>query len=299
MVERAANGRMARWVTETRARFQEGRQKRASQRALARRPPSRPKARPHRWTARTLAWSVHSYTALGLVCAAVITVLLVNNGPNAYRGSFLLMVLATIIDATDGTLARRFRVKEVVPQFDGRRLDDIVDFLTYTFLPILLIWRAEVLPPSLQPALLVPLLASVYGFCQTNIKTDDGYFLGFPSLWNVVALYVFLLPVPPAASLAIVVVLAILTFVPTRYLYPSSRRGLLNTITNILGAAWSVFLLVILWRMPLGGFSEVRADGVVMSLTWASLVFPIFYLGASWAVSVGHWRGSRVRRPVP
>ncbi len=115
-------------------------------------------------------------------------------GPDAFRWSFLLMAAATIVDSTDGWFARRVRIKEAVPGFDGRRLDDIVDFLNYTFLPLLLIWRAEILPAGQEAWLFLPLLASAYGFCQVQAKTDDGYFLGFPSLWNVVALYLYALP---------------------------------------------------------------------------------------------------------
>src|SRR4051794_27044016 len=77
---------------------------------------------------RALAWGVHLYTALGLVLAALIVVLLVRGGPDAYRDSFALMLLASIIDATDGTLARRINVKAVLPEFDGRKLDDLTDF---------------------------------------------------------------------------------------------------------------------------------------------------------------------------
>src|SRR5262245_22775809 len=95
---------------------------------------------------RFMAWCVHLYTALGLVAAALIAVLLVYGGPEAFRWSFILMMVATLVDATDGTLARRVGVKKVLPHFDGRKLDDLTDFLTYTFLPLLLIWRAEVLP---------------------------------------------------------------------------------------------------------------------------------------------------------
>ena len=109
------------------------------------------------------------------------------------------MAAATIVDSTDGFLARKVRIKEVVPSFDGRRLDDLVDFLNYTFLPLLLIWRAGILPPGQEPWLFLPLLASAYGFCQVQAKTDDGYFLGFPSLWNVVALYLYMLPLGAVA----------------------------------------------------------------------------------------------------
>src|SRR5262245_8057004 len=95
---------------------------------------------------RFLAWCVHFYTALGLVAAGGIAVAIFDGRPAAMRLAFLLMMVATLIDATDGTLARWVKVKEVLPGFDGRRLDDLVDFQTYTSLPLLLIWRAGLLP---------------------------------------------------------------------------------------------------------------------------------------------------------
>ena len=200
--------------------------------------------------ARFLAWCVHLYTALGLVLAAAIAVLLVRGGADGFRGAFALMVVATVVDATDGTLARRVRVKQVLPGFDGRKLDDMTDFLTYTFLPLLRIWRAELLPAGQQGWLLLPLLASAYGFCQVSAKTDDGYFLGFPSYWNLVAFYLYALqPMPGWVSLALVVGLALLTFVPSRYLYPT-QRGRLNRVTNVLGAVWAVLVLWIIWVLP-------------------------------------------------
>ena len=130
-----------------------------------------------------------------------------------------------LVDATDGTMARRVRVKEVLPNFDGRKLDDITDFLTYTFLPLMLIWRARLIPEGTEAWLLLPLLASAYGFSQVEAKTEDGYFLGFPSLWNVVAFYLYALDLPGTLALGIIAVLALLTFVPSRYLYPSSGPG--------------------------------------------------------------------------
>src|SRR5262249_27766583 len=160
-----------------------------------------------------------------------------HGGPEAFRGAFVLMLVATLIDATDGTLARRVRVKEVLPGFDGRRLDDLVDFLTYTFLPLLLIWQAKLLPEGQEWWLLVPLLASAYGFCQVSAKTDDGFFLGFPSYWNLVAFYLYVLRLSGWVAVTVLVVLAVLTFVPLRYLYPS-QRGRLNKLTNLVSAVW-------------------------------------------------------------
>lgn len=224
---------------------------------------------------RAAAWAVHAYTAAGIVIAALAAVLIVRGDDAALRLALLLFLLATLIDASDGTLARRFRVAEVVPELDGRRLDDIVDFHTYTSLPLLLIWRIDALPGGLAWLLLAPLLASLYGFSQADAKTDDGYFLGFPSYWNVVAFYLFMLRPPPVFSAAVLLTLAVLTFVPTRYLYPS-MSGTLNRLTIVFGAAWAVLLLAIL----AGAFAEPVA------WTLASLAFPAWYMGASWAIAL-------------
>ncbi len=233
-----------------------------------------------------LAWCVHFYTALGLVAAAGIALLIFQGGAEAFRWCFVLMLVATLIDATDGTLARAVRIKEVLPGFDGRKLDDLVDFLTYTCLPLLLIWRAGLLPEGWAAWLLLPLLASAYGFCQVSAKTDDGYFLGFPSYWNLVAFYLYAgQPLPGWLSLAVIVVLALLTFVPSRYLYPT-QRGRLNQVTLTLSVPWVALLIAVLGTMP---------GGLTRPLLLLSLYFPAYYLAASWAVTLRCWR----RRPLP
>lgn len=236
---------------------------------------------------RFLGWCVHSYTALGLVAAAWIAVLLVRGGPDAIRWSFFLMWTATIVDATDGTLARRVRIKEVVPNFDGRRLDDLTDYLNYTFLPLLLVWRAQILPSGQDGWLILPLLASAYGFCQVQAKTDDGYFLGFPSLWNVVAFYLYAIPLGGWGSLAVLVGLALLTFVPSKHLYPS-QPGLLNQVTMVIGVVWTALLGWLIWRLPTSPGTPI--DSATFNLTLISLFFPVFYMGVSWIISVIHWR---------
>lgn len=248
--------------------------------------------------AQILGWCVHGYTALGLVAAASIAVLLVRGGADAFRWSFILMAIATAVDSTDGALARRVRIKEAVPTFDGRRLDDIVDFLNYTFLPLLLVWRARLLPEGFDAWLLFPLVASAYGFCQVEAKTSDGYFLGFPSLWNVVAFYLYTLGLGRWAALVIVVVLAILTFVPTRHLYPSSQPGLLNRVAIGLGAVWTFLLGWIVWNLPRG--SEPRISDLTRWLAYVSLFYPVFYLGASWMISLDYWKKQlRNKRKLP
>jgi phosphatidylcholine synthase len=214
-----------------------------------------------------LAWCVHFYTAMGLLAAALIAVLIVRGGDASFRQAFRLMILATFIDSTDGWLARRARVKQILPGFDGRKLDDIVDFLNYTSLPLLLLWRAGLLEGGYAWWLLLPLLASAYGFSQVDAKTADGFFLGFPSYWNVVALYLYLLRPPDWPALLIII--------STRYLYPSQRAPF-SKLTIILCALWALLLIFIL-------------TGVVLESRWPvllSLIFPIYYMLLSWAITL-------------
>jgi phosphatidylcholine synthase len=251
-----------------------------------------PRERPDALT-RVLAWCVHLYTALGLVLAAVIAILLYQGGPEAFRWSFILMGVATFIDATDGTLARKIRIKEVLPNFDGRRLDDITDFLTYTSLPLLLIWRAQLLPAGTEWCLILPLLASAYGFCQCQAKTDDGYFLGFPSLWNVVAFYLYVLRPDGWAALGVLLTLALLTFVPARHLYPS-QPGRLNQWGLILGVAWAALLGWALWRwLTPTSAADPRGPETFRSVVLVSLFYPAYYMLASWGLSLRIWLRTR------
>ncbi len=218
--------------------------------------------------ARFFAWCVHLFTALGLVAAAGMAALIVEGGDAAFRGAFALMLLATVIDAVDGSLARWARVGKVLPGFDGRRLDDIIDFQTYTSLPLLLMWRAGLAPGK---CLVFPLLASAYGFCRREAKTADGYFVGFPSYWNIVAFYCYFLKLPGTVAIPLITVLAILTFVPSRYLYPS-QAGALNRVTIVLAAPWTLML--------------VAACAGYRGVVPASLYFPAFYMAASWWVTL-------------
>jgi len=240
---------------------------------------------------KALCWGVHLYTGLGLVCAAAIAALIVQGGADNFRWAFIIMGVALFIDATDGTLARRLEVKKVLPGFDGRRLDDIIDFLTYTGLPLLLVYRAGIMPAGWDWTLMVAGMASLYGFCQTDIKTADGYFLGFPSYWNLVAFYLYVLPGPAWLTVSLVLGLALLTFVPTRYLYPS-QGGWLNDFTNVLGGLWGLNLAWVVWCMPAGQFPGAET----FTAAAISLFFPVWYVVASFAVEAKVRMNSRTTK---
>ncbi|WP_149115204.1 CDP-alcohol phosphatidyltransferase family protein [Limnoglobus roseus] len=228
---------------------------------------------------KCLGWAVHAYTGCGLLLAAGVVSLLLQTErtTETYRTCFLLMLVAVIVDATDGTLARAVRIKEAVPGFDGRRLDDLVDFLMYTCLPLLLIDRAGLLPEGCRWVLLAALVASAYGFCQSDIKTEDGAFLGFPSYWNIVAFYLYALPVTGGWGVGVILSLAILTFVPSRYAYPT-QPGRINRVMLLLSLPWAVLLsaaLALDWD-----------EELFRTLVRVSLLYPAFYLGSAWAMSL-------------
>ena len=215
-------------------------------------------------------WLAHLYTGLG-AGIALLAALAVIAGD--YRAAFLWLGLQIFIDATDGVLARALRVKERLPHFDGARLDDIIDYLCYAFIPVLLLLRAALLPERWGVAVgAAVLLASAYGFSQAaaKVKTVDYFFTGFPSYWNLVALYLFLFRFAPEVNAAILLCFVVLVFVPLRYVYPS-RTQTLSTVTLAFGALWGVVTLWTVWQLPV----------VDDRLTWASLTFPVYYFALS------------------
>jgi phosphatidylcholine synthase len=215
-----------------------------------------------------MAWFAHLYTGCGAIAAFLAATGIVDTD---YRRAFLWLYVQVAIDATDGIVARALRVKQHLPWFDGAKLDDIVDYLSYVFIPALIVWHAGLVPRAWSmPVAAAMLLSSAYGFNRIDAKTEDNFFLGFPSYWNIVALYLFIAEWPPHVNAAILVALAVLVFVPLRYVYPS-RGVAFQTLTLFLGAVWAVLLLVMVWQLP----------AVSREVVFGSLVFPVYYLGLS------------------
>ncbi len=212
---------------------------------------------------RALAWGVHLFTA----SAAVANLLaLLACSAARWREAALWMLYSLFVDSVDGMLARGIGVARLLPHFDGRKLDDIVDYSTYVVVPAAFLVQSALLPHWGYGALM--LLASAYGFSQDDAKTEDHFFLGFPSYWNVLAIYCWLLELPAALNGAVVVLLALLIFVPFKYLYPSRMPALRRTNHTL--AALCMLLLVAAVLDPARGRAE----------HWAllSLAYPSFYL---------------------
>mgnify|MGYP000238689320 CR=1 FL=1 len=217
------------------------------------------------------AWAVHAYTSVGLVLG--FTALWA--AANEYAGLFILyLTLAAIVDATDGTLARWFKVKERLPDFDGRKLDDITDYLNYVFIPVFACYHFNLVHGNWTWVLAFVLVAAAYGFSHQAAKTEDGFFTGFPNYWNVVALYLLLLGMPVWANAVILLVLAVLVFVPLRYL--STRTRQFGSWTVGLGLIWGAMIVAILLQWPSPN----------KWLVWLSLFYPAYYLAMSFFLSI-------------
>ena len=211
-----------------------------------------------------MAWLVHLYTA----CSAVLGLwAVVASFAHQFRLAMLLMLATLAIDATDGALARAAKVRDRIPWFDGRRLDDICDYFTYVLVPACFMIEAGLLPHPAWVA--APILASAYGFSRADAKTDDHFFLGWPSYWNVLAVYLYLFDVSAHVSLGTILILAVAVFVPLRYVYPS-RTPVFRPLTLLVLGLWALGLV---WLV-------IHPNPSALWLT-LSLVGPAYYFGVS------------------
>lgn len=211
-------------------------------------------------------WLLHLYTAFGAVLG--IQAILATNRGDAVL-AFKLMMLAIFIDATDGTLARKIKVKERLDKIDGATLDNIIDYLTYVIVPIYvmtefgLIWNHWLCWAPIA-------LASALGFSNVGAKSDDDLFLGFPSYWNLVAIYLFHFAWPVWINCLIVLALAVMVFAPIHFIYPSKTKPF-QALTLSLGAVWALQTIALVF------IPETLPEWWLMS----SLFYPVYYLSAS------------------
>ncbi|CAJ1411654.1 unnamed protein product [Effrenium voratum] len=200
---------------------------------------------------RARAWAIHIFTASG-----VIPGLLAIEATFAGDGRMALLWLgaALIIDGLDGPLARRFEVTRYTPRFDGAILDLVIDYLTYTAIPALMIWQLDMVPEGwgLAAASFV-MLTALYCFGNKDMKTTDNYFEGFPATWNMVVLCFFILDSSQMINLITIALLGALTFTRLKFIHPF-RVVRLRLITIFMTATWgisSTWLLVAKTPAPL------------------------------------------------
>jgi phosphatidylcholine synthase len=212
---------------------------------------------------RVAGFGVHLLTASG---AALGLLAIDSTAGGRIRDALIFMFAAVVVDGVDGTLARRLRVRETVPWIDGDLLDNLVDYLNYTIVPAFLIHRTGLLPHSLSwPAVGSICVASAFQFVHRGAKSEEHGFRGFPSYWNVVALYLLLGGLSPWINLVIVVGLIVLSFAPVYWVYPS-RATRFRRLTVVGAVAWALVLVAILALYP-----DVPGWIVLLSLAYVAL----------------------------
>ncbi|HEY6259316.1 MAG TPA: CDP-alcohol phosphatidyltransferase family protein [Xanthobacteraceae bacterium] len=189
-------------------------------------------------------FAVHVLTASGAALALVALLAAVRG---AFEVMFLCLGIALIVDGIDGTIARAVKTAELLPRWSGEVLDLVVDFVTYVFVPAYAIAAGGLLPDWLAaPEGMVIVVTGAIYFADRRMKTEDNYFRGFPTLWNVVAFYLFVLKPAPWAAAALVALLAVLTFVPFKFLHPFrvARLRIVSMAAVVLWSALAAYALL-------------------------------------------------------
>ncbi len=185
-------------------------------------------------TEKALAWGVHLFTASGIVFALLAIIAVANHN---FCWCMYWLIIAVIIDGVDGMLARKFKVKEVLPFMEGKNIDFVIDFATYAIIPGYFLyecfWMVDGVKYYVLPepewirfsCVAVLLLVSAIYYGKEPMVSEDMYFIGFPVMWNAVAYFLFFIfRLDPWINFALIIFIAILHFVPLKYAYPSQNK---------------------------------------------------------------------------
>lgn len=213
---------------------------------------------------RLKAWLVHIFTASGILA---VFMALVETGVNDFRSAMLWLLAALIIDGVDGTLARRYRVEEVLPKMSGKSMDFVIDFCGYAVVPAYMIYQANLMPDALglSMALIVVLSSAIY-YGKAGMVTNDLYFKGFPVMWNMVAFYlIFIFSFSASMNIAVILILTIMQFIPIKFAYPSLTRRWMPA-TLIITAIFLISVTGLLWFYP--DYPGMFYWGAILSLIY-------------------------------
>lgn len=221
----------------------------------------------HSLLAKALAWSVHVLTASGILVGLMAIIAIADH---EWRDAMLWLFLGLLIDGIDGTFARLFRVKEVLPNMDGKAIDYVIDFANYALIPAYFCYESGLVPDQwrLLAAFLMLLVAAIY-YGKSGMVSEDLYFVGFPVLWNLAVFYLFFVTEFGVwGNLGMIVFLSILHFVPIKFLYPSQTSAFryLNVAVTVIFFGVNTALL---WLYP-----ESPAF-----LQWISLAVVVYFGG--------------------
>ena len=228
-----------------------------------------------------IAWAVHAFTTCGII-AGFLALVAVLKGDAVV--AFMWLGVALFVDGIDGSLARKARVREYTPNFDGASLDLVIDYFTYVAVPALMIYWFNMVPLdwifsgttwSLVAAVTV-MAVSCYTFANVGMKSEDYYFVGFPAVWNVVVLYFYVLDTGWMVNLITVAVLSILTFVPVKFVHPLRVTDWRN-ITVPMTVLWAAMTL----SLVISSKDKGPTDLIYQIELWVWIAASAYFIGIS------------------
>ena len=224
--------------------------------------------------AQVRAWAIHLFTSLGAVTGLISLIAVVDGRPAA---ALIWLGIGMVIDGLDGPLARRYVIWEVLPRVDGAVLDHIIDYMTYAVIPAMFIYTFGFLPDGWNLAgAAVVMVTAQYCFANREAKTPDNFFAGFPAAWNLIALCFYLLNLPEWVAAGVVLLCAVLTFIPITFIHPFRVKAL-RPLTLAMTGIWSaVTLAAVLLQTPGGGLQREHP-----ALFWAFVGLSAYFLAVS------------------
>jgi phosphatidylcholine synthase len=218
---------------------------------------------------RAAGFSVHLFTASGSAVALLALYAAVDRD---FPACFAWLGLALVIDGIDGTLARVANVAETASAIDGAVLDLVIDFLTYVLVPMVALWRSDLMPLTLSfwLSVLVVFASGLY-FANTRMKTKDYWFRGFPAIFNVLAIYLFVLRPPALVSATLILLATAGMFAPIVFVHPMRVKQL--RVFNIVALLAFVVLSALAIRQDLNAALWVKAGFLVVAAYFLAVPF--------------------------
>lgn len=207
------------------------------------------------------------------------------------RAALIWLLVAMVIDGLDGPIARRYDIARVIPHIDGNALDLMIDYVCCVVAPALFLHRFNLLPREYDISLIcvgLILISSLYVMSNKNIQTDDCYFNGFPSMWNLVVNVLFAVQAREWVAVVVVLVFVVVSFVPVKFIHPVRVRDLRRITLPVL-TVWLCAMLYITWILDesTAGCSNQCLD------PGEEFLQGVIYAGAAWILGVGIWRTLR------
>lgn len=199
------------------------------------------------------AFCVHILTASGSFLAFLS---LVAASEERWTAMFWWLGLALLVDGIDGPIARKLDVKEVLPNWSGELLDNVIDYTTYVIIPAFALYQRGFMGEGLSflSAAIIVVSSAIY-YADTGMKTKENFFKGFPVVWNMVVFTLFVIEPGEWVAFATVVICGILTFVPVNFIHPVRVVRLRNLNVGVT-LLWCAFGLLAIFQAAMAAFYD-------------------------------------------